>query len=356
MTAALELKNISHAFGDLKAIDGLNLSIEPGQVTCLLGPSGCGKTTALRIAAGLENLQSGEIYIAGQLAACPDWGLPAEQRGIGLVFQDYALFPHLSVLDNVIFGVAGSPEYRRASAMEALEQVQMAAYASEFPHTLSGGQQQRVALARALAPKPAVVLLDEPYSGLDARLRDQVRDEVLHVLKDSGAASLMVTHDSEEAMFMADQIYVLKEGVMVQHGPPENLYQNPNSAFVAGFFGEVNIIPAVARNGIVATAIGDFSAPGLGDDVAVTVVVRPEALRLEKVTDKATRCRLGEIIQARMLGRSSLIHLSVGNAVSSSAAADLHLHARVGGVFLPAIGEKVQITIDPAQSFVFPSY
>ena len=354
MPPALELKDVSHTFGDLQAITGLNLSIEAGQVTCLLGPSGCGKTTALRIAAGLETLQSGEIYIAGNLAASADWGLPAERRGIGLVFQDYALFPHLSVVDNVMFGVTGNQDQRRACAMAALEQVQMVAHCEDFPHTLSGGQQQRVALARALAPKPAVVLLDEPYSGLDARLRDQVRDEVLHVLKDSGAATLMVTHDSEEAMFMADQICVLKDGKMVQSGPPESLYRQPISAFVAGFFGEVTMLPAVVNNGVAATVIGDFPAPDLGDNTAATVVVRPEALLLEKAPAACTDAHLGMIIQARMLGRSSLVHVSVTNTVPPSVPAELHLHARVGGVFLPAAGERVRIAVDQAQSFVFP--
>ncbi len=212
MTPALQLEGVTHHYGALKALSDLALSVDPGQVVCLLGPSGCGKSTALRIAAGLETLQDGVVRIAGNVVADRDGQMPPEGRNVGLVFQDYALFPHLSVLDNVLFGLNRWPRGDRANrASHMLERVAMADYADAFPHMLSGGQQQRVALARALAPGPSVMLLDEPYSGLDARLRDQVRDEVLHLLKTTGCATLMLTHDSKEATFMADRIVVMRD-------------------------------------------------------------------------------------------------------------------------------------------------
>ena len=213
MTPALHLEGVTHRYGSLTAVSDLALTVEPGQVVCLLGPSGCGKSTVLRIAAGLEALQSGVVWINGKTVADLDDQMPPEHRDVGLVFQDYALVPHLSILDNVLFGLnRWSRRERRDRAMLMLERVRMADYAPAFPHQLSGGQQQRVALARALAPGPGVMLLDEPYSGLDARLRDAVRDEVLHLLKTTGCATLMVTHDSEEAMFMADRIVVMRDG------------------------------------------------------------------------------------------------------------------------------------------------
>ena len=237
MTPALQLEGVTHHYGALKALSDLVLSVDPGQVVCLLGPSGCGKSTALRIAAGLEVLQDGVVRIAGDVVADPVRQAPPEDRNVGLVFQDYALFPHLSVLDNVLFGLNRWPRAdRRKRALFMLDRVDMGAYGGAFPHMLSGGQQQRVALARALAPGPGVMLLDEPYSGLDARLRDQVRDEVLHLLKTTGCATLMVTHDSEEAMFMADRIVVMRDGQVVQAGTPAELYCSPRNAFVAGFF------------------------------------------------------------------------------------------------------------------------
>ena len=222
----------------------------------LLGPSGCGKTTLLRLAAGLEKPRAGCIRLDGQLLSDSQVTIPPEQRGIGYMFQDYALFPHLTVLQNVTFGLSnrGSGSTRRG--LDVLEQVGIENAADLYPHELSGGQQQRVALARALAPNPAVILLDEPYAGLDSRLRERIRDEMLHVLKAANAVALMVTHDAEEAMFMSDRIVVLRDGKVVQSGRPVNLYCQPNSAFVAEFFGEVNRVDGVVANKKVSTPLG----------------------------------------------------------------------------------------------------
>ncbi len=350
---ALRLEHVSHAFGDLLAVDDVTLAVEPGELVCLLGPSGCGKTTALRIAAGLEALQRGRVAMDGKVVADEQIDLPPERRGVGLVFQDYALFPHLSVLDNVAFGLRGlSAQARRDRGMDALAQVGMAGSAETYPHTLSGGQQQRVALARALAPKPRVMLLDEPFSGLDARLRNQIRDDTLHVLKESGAATLMVTHDPEEAMFMADRVALMCAGRLVQVGRPTDLYFAPGDAFVASFFGEVNRLEGVIRNGRVATPLGEVAAPPhLPDGTAVEVLIRPEALRLQPLgSAEGAGVGAARVMASRMLGRSSLVHLSVNGAEGH----DLHLHARIPGRFLPAEEEVLAVHLDRSQAFVFP--
>jgi iron(III) transport system ATP-binding protein len=256
------------------------------------------------------------------------------------------------VLDNVAFGLRSlSGAARRARALDALAQVGMESSAKVYPHTLSGGQQQRVALARALAPKPRVMLLDEPFSGLDARLRNQVRDDTLHVLKESGAATLMVTHDPEEAMFMADRVALMCCGRLVQLGRPTDLYFAPDDAFVAGFFGEINHLEGVIRGGVVATPFGEVAAPELPEGTPVEVLIRPEALRLQSLAD-ATSGAAGtaKVMASRMLGRSSLVHLSVTGGEGQ----DLHLHARIPGRFLPAEDEVLAIHLDRSQAFVFP--
>ncbi len=353
---ALTLDRVTHHYGRLRAVDAVSLGVRPGEVVCLLGPSGCGKSTVLRIAAGLEELQQGQVRMAGRVVADGAASLPPESRGVGLVFQDYALFPHLTVLDNVAFGLHRlAPEARRRRAREALAQVGMEGHVDVFPHTLSGGQQQRVALARALAPEPKVILLDEPFSGLDARLRDQVRDETLHVLKSSNAATLMVTHDPEEAMFMADRIALMRAGAVEQEAVPTELYFRPVSAFAATFFSEVNRIASRVDGGQAPTPFGPVPVKGLAEGSPVEVLVRPEALRLAPAADLAVGAgegagTLATVIAARLLGRSSLVHLRARDL----AGGQLHLHSRMPGRFLPAENASVIVTLDRSQAFVFP--
>ncbi|WP_422671203.1 ABC transporter ATP-binding protein [Billgrantia pellis] len=350
---ALTMEGVHHSFGNQPAVREVDLDIAPGEVVCLLGPSGCGKTTLLRIAAGLEVLQRGRVTLdGGEIAVPKGRHVPPEKRNVGLAFQDSALFPHLTVLENVTFGLKGQPAHqRRERAMTLLEQLGMAAYAESYPHMLSGGQQQRVALARALAPAPQLMLLDEPFSSLDARLRDRIRDDTLHVLKKVGAATLLVTHDPEEAMFMADRIALMREGSIVQVGTPRELYCAPCDPFVVAFFGEVNEIQGVVRDGRVQTPVGPVEAGWLPEGSQALVMIRPEALRITEHFDPAPEHRYSHVVMAKLLGRSSLLHICAHGEDGREA----HLHARVPGVFLPAEGQRIDIHLDLSQVFVFPS-
>lgn len=219
MTDGLKMSHVSHLFGDNQVLRDISFDVAPGELVCLLGPSGCGKTTALRLAAGLEKLQVGQIAVDNQVVANPGGYVEPEKRGVGMVFQDYALFPHLNVAKNIGFGLRHLSETERMNAIKAaLKQVGMSEYLNAYPHELSGGQQQRIALARALAPKPRIMLLDEPFSGLDVARRADLRDTTLHVLKDAGIATVMVTHDPQEAMYMADRIIIMNDGQIMQDG------------------------------------------------------------------------------------------------------------------------------------------
>jgi iron(III) transport system ATP-binding protein len=351
---ALSLEHITHRFGERVAVDDFSLEVARGELVCLVGPSGCGKTTALRLAAGLEPLQAGRVIINGRVVgdAASGAAVAPEERSVGLVFQDYALFPHLSVERNIGFGLRGMAGGQKAERIgEVLRQVGMTGYARAYPHTLSGGQQQRVALARALAPRPRLMLLDEPFSGMDTRLRDEVRDATLHVLKESGAATLIVTHDPEEAMFMADRIAVMRAGRPVQVGVPVDIYFRPADAFVAGFFGEINRLTGTVRGGRVDTPFGGIATPGMADGMLVQVLIRPEALRVATISDDGPEPRYAaKVIASRMLGRSSLIHLCLGDFDASH----LHYHSRMPGHLLPREDEIVAVSLDSSQIFVFP--
>lgn len=348
----LALDHVSHAFNGIFAVDDFGLSIGAGEIVCLVGPSGCGKTTVLRIAAGLEPLQQGRVHIAGKPVADAGRGLDMapEARGLGLVFQDYALFPHLSVAGNVGFGLRKMPAKQREERVgELLVQLEMEDFAQSYPHTLSGGQQQRVALARALARDPKVMLMDEPFSGLDPALRGQVRDQTLHILKSRGAATLLVTHDPEEAMMLGDRIALMRAGQLVQIGTPADLYLHPVNAFAAGFFGEVNRIAGTVRDGAVRTPFGEIAVTRLTEGCEVDVLIRPEALQVKEIR-AGTRPRHPAIaVAARLLGEVSIVHLQV----ESGDWAVRHFHSRMAGSVLPRENAVVEVTLDQSRTFVF---
>jgi iron(III) transport system ATP-binding protein len=346
----LRMKNISHAYGNQQVLKGVDLTVISGELVCLLGPSGCGKTTLLRLAAGLETLQQGMISLSESVAtnAAASIQIPPEDRGVGMMFQDYALFPHLTIFENIAFGLSERTKERLEWIEDALKRMDMTPHARRYPHTLSGGQQQRVALLRALAPKPTVLLLDEPFSGLDVTLRTQVREDTLDLLKESGVATLLVTHDPEEAMHMADKIMVMDHGRIIQADSPAKTYIQPANDYVAGLFGPANKVMGQVEFGQAQTPFGSFDAPGVDDGTEVQVYIRPEGIEVEPAE---TGDNLMDVTAVRLLGRSSHIRLCRKTDVSGPT---IHLQARVPGIFRAEAGTQVNIIIDTTHAFVFP--
>jgi iron(III) transport system ATP-binding protein len=288
----LALEGVSKAYGAVLATRDLHLSAEPGELLTVIGPSGCGKSTLLRLVAGLERPTAGTIAIDGQVVAGPRGWVPPERRRVGLVFQDHALFPHLDVARNVAFGLDRVPRAeRRARVAEVLDLVRLGALANRYPHELSGGEQQRVALARALAPRPAVVLLDEPFSSLDETLRGQVRADTVAVLRSTGTTAVLVTHDQTEALSVGDRVVVMNLGVIEQCDSPVRVFEAPASRFVASFMGDAVFLPAHVHDALLTSEIGVVSTvPGWGGcDVDVEVVLRPHEVALTPATGGACR-------------------------------------------------------------------
>lgn len=341
----LRMEGVCHAYGRHRVVADLSLEVGAGEIVCLLGPSGCGKSTVLRIAAGIEPLQQGRVIIGDRVVADERTAISPEGRRVGLVFQDYALFPHLSVLDNVAFGVrAPSPDKRYAIARGALGQVGLAAQAQAYPHTLSGGEQQRVALARALAPRPDVMLLDEPFASLDGRLRDLVRDDTVAILKAAGTPTVLVTHDPDEAMLLADRIAVMCAGRLIQVGTPSVIYNQPATSFVARFLSETNELKGVIKNSHVDTELGRLATgDGLAEGRGVEVLIRPEAIRLEAPGQGGIEAR---VRASRMIGPHSRIELEVANVAAP-------LIARAAPAAAPPSGAVVAVALDPHQVFIF---
>ena len=307
--AGISVRGLAKHFGRVAAVDGLDLEAQDGQITALLGPSGCGKTTTLRLISGFERPEQGSIELAGRTLSGNGTFVPPERRRIGLVFQDYALFPHLDVRANVAYALpADAPP---AGVDELLELVGLGDIGDRSPHELSGGQQQRVALARALAARPDAILLDEPFSNLDASLRDRMRREVREILLESGAVSIFVTHDQEEALSIADRVAVMREGRIEQVGPPEEVYSRPASRWVAEFLGDADVLPATVRAGTVECELGMLPVDPQFDGPA-EVIVRPESISLTTgpgpggVTAKKAR-----VVRREFYGHDQLLHLEL---------------------------------------------
>ena len=336
----VRLEDLRRRYAGVTALDGLSLTLAPGELVALLGPSGCGKTTALRLVAGLEEANSGRIVFGGEDVT----NVPANKREIGMVFQAYSLFPHMTAMQNVAFGLqlhrVGAAE-RRKRAAETLELVGLSAHAHKFAHQLSGGQQQRVALARALAIQPKVLLLDEPLSALDAKVRGRLRDEIRRVQLEVGITTLFVTHDQEEALAIADRVGVMNAGRIEQLGPPVEIYSRPATPFVAEFVGLTNRLFGVVRGGAVevrGTRL-PLVQPDAPDGPAIALV-RPEAVGLERDGEAAAGPLSGTVIATAFLGATSRVTVDLGDEVVLAQLPTSEVGAHVAGT-------RVRLTLRP---------
>jgi iron(III) transport system ATP-binding protein len=346
IASRLTLEGVSRRFGRLMALDEIDLDVQPGAIVSLLGHSGCGKTTLLRVAAGVEVPTAGRVLVDGLEVASPEVFVPPERRSIGLMFQDYALFPHLTILRNVMFGLTALDRKARAQeARAALARVGLEHLADSYPHEASGGEQQRVALARAIVPRPGILLMDEPFSGLDSRLRDSVRADTLSVLRETGATAVIVTHDPEEAMRMSDRIVLMRRGRIVQQGSAQDLYDRPQNLFVARFFSHLNELEGTVRGGQAVTRIGAFDAGGSGEGRAVVVAIRPQGVRLTPGSE-------GDGTPGRIVSRHFLGEIDLFDVAVEGLDAYLVAKARTAERLVP--GAEVRVGFDPRDVLVFP--
>ncbi|MEQ7010839.1 ABC transporter ATP-binding protein [Actinopolymorpha sp. B17G11] len=342
----LTVRGVAKSFGDAAVLRGVDLTVGKGTLAAVLGPSGCGKTTLLRIIAGFCRPDAGEVLLDGRVVAGPAGVEPPERRRIGVVPQEGALFPHLSVGRNVAFGL---PRGRRRTARvpEMLDLVGLGGYAERMPHELSGGQQQRVALARALAPEPALVLLDEPFAALDSALRATVRSDVRAALHAAGATAVLVTHDQQEALSMADLVAVLRDGRVVQAAPPAVLYGEPGDVEVATFVGEANVLDAVLRDGRVANSpLGEVTVRRSLPSGPGVVVIRPEQVRVEAAGHGVA----AEVSGGEFYGHDALVRLSV----RQDGGTPVQVTARVQGAPAPPVGAEVGLVVVGEAEF-FPT-
>ena len=342
---SLKFTDVTHRYAGTPVLRGVTLTAEPGEITCLLGASGSGKSTLLRLAAGLERLQGGEIRLDGAVLSSPTSHPPPEERPVGLVFQEHVLFPHKTVRDNVAFGLRElPPRQRRETAQTSLDAVGLGAFADRYPETLSGGQQQRVALARSLAPAPRVMLLDEPFSNVDATLRRALREDARRALRQSGSIAVIVTHDPEEALELADRVAVLDDGRIVQVGTPETIWRRPAARPVATLFGEGQHLSGTVTETGVATPFGHtHPAPAdlaVGD--RVDLLVRPTAVALSRTADEDGVA--GTVEDVRFFGDHYLVLIEARGET---------LRANVRDLGSIRIGDRVSATFKATGTFVY---
>jgi len=342
--ASVQLENVWRQFGDLIAVRDVSLDIAPGEILCLLGPSGCGKTTLLRLVSGLERPDDGRILIDGREMSGPSANVPPEARGVGLMFQDFALFPHMTILENVAFGLqAMERKTALAEARLALQRMGLADYANAYPHVLSGGQQQRIALARATVPRPRVMMMDEPFSGLDPRLRASMREETLTILRETRTTCIIVTHEAEEAMLLGDRIAVMRAGEIIQAGTTQEIFDHPTDLFVAEMMSEINVVPCKVSGGAARGPLGTYptSADVTGDAL---MCFRPRVVKLSD-TPRSTPAQVCGI---RSLGDETVVELGVE-------AVETPLLARVCGAVHAETGTWVGIEVPNDKVHIFPA-
>ncbi|SEQ58768.1 iron(III) transport system ATP-binding protein [Devosia sp. YR412] len=342
--ATLDFDAVEVRLGGRVVLNNLTLSLKPGEIVCLLGESGSGKSTALRVAAGVQPVHAGAVRINGETVSAPGLTTPPDRRGIGLMFQDFALFPHLTVLRNVLFGLRGLGRADAlAQARAALKRVGLADREADYPHMLSGGQQQRLALARSVAPRPGVLLLDEPFSSLDARMRESVREETLAVLRETHVTSLMVTHDPEEAMLLSDRVALLRQGRIAQIGTPAEIYRNPIDLNAARFFSPLSEVETVVSSAFASTPLGPIATPGLADGAAVTVAIRPAG--------GARMALSGPGTPGRIVGKRGAIGVDICEVSVDGLDAPLGLRQPSNSAL--SVGQDVFVTLDPEHVLVF---
>jgi putative spermidine/putrescine transport system ATP-binding protein len=335
---AVHLEGLRRTFGSVHALDDLDLQIAAGELVALLGPSGCGKTTALRVLAGLEDADGGRVLVGGKDVT----GLPANRRDMGMVFQAYSLFPHLTAVQNVEFGLKLRGRRRvPGRAAEMLELVGLSSHGDRYPHQMSGGQQQRVALARALAIEPAVLLLDEPLSALDAKVRVQLREEIKRIQTEVGTTTLFVTHDQEEALAVADRVGVMRAGRLEQLATPAEVYQRPVSAFVADFVGLSNRLPGTVSGAVISVLGTELPLVTPGADGAATALVRPEAVDVTPAPDGT-----GRVLTSSFLGPTSRVIVTVGETLVVAQVASSQLPALAPGTAVNVTFHPVPVALD----------
>jgi iron(III) transport system ATP-binding protein len=340
----MEFAHVTYDIGAKPVLRDISFTVKPGEIACLLGPSGCGKTSVLRLAAGIVSPHAGEILIDQAEVAGPNRFVQPEKRNVGLMFQDYALFPHMTVLENVAYGLyALSKVQARDAARQVLQRVALADKEDRYPHQLSGGEQQRVALARAIAPRPQLIMMDEPFSGLDQRLRDDLRGETLQLLREARSSAIFVTHDPVEAMAIADRIILMRDGRIVQQGTPHQLHDAPLDAGVVRFFSEVNEFTGRVENLSLVTPVGRLAAKDFADGTAVQVLVRPSAIR-----HKAQGSLQGLVLETRYLG-----NLSRARVLFASGTEPVTVYVDESDNLEP--GDTAQFEIDPRGVFLFKS-
>ena len=347
--SALKINNLNHKIKNSKILKDISIETEEDKIACILGPSGSGKTTLLKLIAGLEGTQKGEIYIKDKLVSSSNTHIKTEERDIGFLFQDFALFPHLTVQENLKFAINGNAD-ANIEINEIMKLIKLPNSLKKYPHELSGGEQQRVALARSIISKPKLLLLDEPFSNLDLSLREEIRDDTLHLLQKFNISVIIVTHDPFEAMFISNKIYILEQnGSIVQSGSPNDLYNNPISSYVAEFFGETNKFSGIVKNSKVQTAVGEISINSSLESRKVDIHIRPQAIKLSQEKTPVNGIK-GTVMASKLMGSYSFIHLSVLNNNKDI----IHVHSHMPPNFNPKQSTAVGIEIDTEKIFVFP--